>query len=260
MSTRFQLAFWLFAAWIAVGCTRPEPNAAPLVVFAASSTTEAFRELAVAFEDAHPDVDVQLVFAGSQTLRLQLEQGARSDVIASANASHLRSLSEQGVVTDVGPFATNRLVVIVPRGNPAGLETFDDLPNAERIVVGAASVPVGAYTERLFDDAATRWGQAKTATLRRHIVSKESNVRLVRAKVDLGEADAAVVYATDAIDHDGVEMIPVPEDLSVRAEYFIGRVVRSNAHPAATSWIEFLRGERARGILARHGFGPTASR
>lgn len=245
----------LLTLWIATGCDRGASDAGtPLVVFAASSTTEAFRELADAFERAHPGTRVQLVFSGSQTLRLQLEQGASADVVATANEAHLSALSAGGVVTDVAPFATNRLTVIVPWDNPAGLESFDDLPNAERIVVGAPSVPVGAYTERLFVGAADRWGADKASTLRRHIVSRESNVRLVRAKVDLGEADAAVVYVTDGLGHAGVRMIPIPDDLNVRARYFVGRIVGAKTHPATELWIDFLRSARGREILARHGF------
>lgn len=240
---------------LVVGCTREAPaESEPLVVFAASSTADAFRELASAFEEEHPDTPVELAFAGSQTLRLQLEHGAPADIIATANEAHIRSLADAGVVRGAVPFAENRLVVIVPKENPSGLAAFEDLPNANRVVVGLPSVPLGAYTEQLFERGAGVWGATSSARLRRHVVSKEANARLVRAKVELGEADAAVVYATDARGRPEVDVIPVPEALNVTALYFMARVDRPESHPQAGAWIDFLRTERARGILGRHGF------
>ncbi len=224
-----------------------------LQVFAASSLADAFRDMATAFEAVHPGTDVGLVFAGSQVLRLQIEQGARADVFASADRRHIASLERAGLVAEHVEFAGNELVVIVPPDNPAGIESFDDLPRARRLVVGTENVPVGSYTREALRRAASRNGpEFETAVLER-VASEEGNVRLVRAKVELGVADAAVVYRTDAAPG-RVRTIAVPRWANVRAGYLMGAVAGSANAEGAERWIDFVASPAGREILARHGF------
>ena len=224
-----------------------------LHVFAASSLTDAFREMETAFESAHPDTDVRLVFAGSQVLRLQIEQGARADVFASADRRHIASLAGAGLVAEYGEFAANELVVIVPPDNPAGIESFGELPRARRLVIGTEHVPVGAYTRVLLRRAAARNGPGFEAAVLGRVVSRESNARLVRAKVELGVADAAIVYATDAAT-ERVRAIPVPRGANVRAGYLMGAVAGSANAGGAERWIGFVGSPAGRAILSRRGF------
>ena len=235
-----------------------EPSRTKLAVFAASSLTEAFRDLEAAFEAVHPDVDVELTFAGSQVLRLQIEQGATADVFASANESHLRALVRSEYIVDARVFARNELVVIVPPDNPAGIEAFSGLDRASRIVIGTESVPVGMYTRELLDRAGLELGEEFVASVRQHIASEESNVRLVRAKVEMGEADAAIVYRTDAVASDRVRVISIPSALQVRAAYSVGASVHSARSSEAEGFIAFLRSEAAGEILRRRGFEVEA--
>ena len=224
-----------------------------LQVFAASSLADAFREMETAFEAAYPGTDVKLVFAGSQVLRLQIEHGARADVFASADRRHIESLERAGLVAEYAEFAGNELVVIVPPDNPAGIESFDDLPHARRLVVGTGNVPVGAYTREALRRAAARNGPGfETAVLAR-VVSEESNVRLVRAKVELGVADAAIVYRTDAAPG-RVRAIPMPHWANVRAGYLMGTVTGSANAEGAEQWIGFVASPAGREILSRRGF------
>lgn len=225
-----------------------------LVVFAASSLTEAFSEMADAFERAHPDVEVRSVFAGSQTLRLQLEQGATADVFASADEEHMTALRREGVIEGSRVFACNELVVVVPRDDEAAPRTFSELDRAVRIVVGAPSVPVGAYTRRMLDRAATVYGEEFTDRVRARIVSEETNVRLVRAKVELGEADAAIVYRTDAAASETVRAVSIPDEVGVHAAYPIGRVTASSRPAAADAFVAFVQAEAGASILEGHGF------
>ncbi|MEO0602265.1 MAG: molybdate ABC transporter substrate-binding protein, partial [Myxococcota bacterium] len=180
---------WLVAL---LGCATDD-GSPTLSVFAASSLTEAFEDLEHSFEAEHPGVDLQLTFAGSQVLRLQIEQGARADVFASADERHLQALLDTGDVVDARIFAENELTLIVPP-SPRAVTRFEDLPRASRIVVGSPQGPVGTYTRLLLDRAGATWGATFAAAIRRNVVSEEPNVRLVRAKVELGEADAAFVY------------------------------------------------------------------
>lgn len=237
------------------GCDRGDAERRPLVVFAASSLTEAFGELERAFEQAHPAVDVQLAFAGSGVLRLQIEQGAGADVFASADVDHMGALTAAGRVHTARVFAHNGLVVIVPLDDRAQIAAFGDLPRAKRLVIGGPTVPVGRYTRVMLDRAAASLGAEFAAAVRANVVSEENNVRLVRAKVELGEADAAVVYHTDAVASKRVRIVPVPAAFDVRAQYLIGLVEGSAAAEEAQRWVAFVASEAGRRVLARHGFG-----
>lgn len=232
---------------------------AVLSVFAASSLTDAFDELARGFERAHPAIDVQLSFAGSQVLRLQIEQGARADVFASADAAHVRALRDAGHVVRAQALARGGLCVIVPADNPARIERFEQLGAASRIVIAGEQVPLGRYTQTLFERARAQLGPAFTDTVQRRVVSLESNARLVRAKVELGEADAAIVYRSDALDARGVRAIAVPEALDVQARYEIAALAHSRAGDAARDFIAYARSAAGADVLARHGFVPCGA-
>lgn len=240
-------------ALLALGC-QDTPQRATVAVFAASSLTDAFRAVEAEFEAAHPGVDVQLTFAGSQSLRLQIEHGAEAAVFASADLDHIEALVTAGRIERALPLAHSRLVVIVPAANPAGLRRFADLPRAERLVIGAESVPVGRYARQMLERAAAELGPAFADAVRGRVVSEALNVRLARATVELGEADAAIVYRTDAIGSDRVHAIEIPEALSVSARYAIGLVEPS--HAEARRFVDFVRGPAGRAAMARHGFEP----
>lgn len=229
-----------------------------LAVFAASSLTEAFQALERGFEAAHPDVDVALTFAGSQVLRLQLEQGARADIFASANEAHMQALVDADLVAGSQVFAHNELVIIVPadRASPvhSPVQSVADLPEATRLVIGSSHVPVGVYTRQLFANMRARLGDDFVDRVQQRVVSEESNVRLVRAKVELGEADAAIVYRTDATSSERVRLVAIPDELNVRARYLIGPLAASARPENAARFIIYVRSEEGRRILEQHGF------
>lgn len=229
-------------------CTKA-PAPSTVTVFAASSLAEAFADLESAYEADHPGVDVQISYAGSQVLRLQIQQGARAEVFASANPEHVEALHTEGLAQAPTPFAANQLVVIVPADSP--LTSFADLPTAERLVVGTPTVPVGRYTRELLERAEAALGPDFAATVRAHVVSEESNVRLVRAKVELGEADAAIVYRTDAAS-ERVRAIPVPERLQVEAAYTIAAIGDPSEH--ARGFLALVSSPAGQRLLAQRGF------
>ena len=241
------------AAALIAGCGGGEPEREVLRVFAASSLTEAFQELAGAFETAYPGIDVVPVFAGSQVLRLQIEQGARADVFASADQSHLDALVRAGLVTGGRVFAGNELVVIVPRDNPAAITDFAELPRARRLVIGTEHVPAGRYARMALKRAAGRHGADFEATVLASVASEESNVRLARAKVELGAADAAIVYRTDAVPG-RVRVIPLPDGVNVRADYLMGALTAAANPEGAELWIDFAASPAGQDIMTRRGF------
>ncbi|MGE4619204.1 MAG: molybdate ABC transporter substrate-binding protein [Planctomycetota bacterium] len=225
-----------------------------LQVHAASSLTNAFEQLAQAFENAHSGIDVSLVFSGSQILRLQIEQGASADVLAMANQLHTEALVKAGLISKPQVFAHNELALIVPNDNPSGIESYADLPRAKRLVLGTNQVPVGLYTHQMLSKHGAGQEDQFLDRVLDGVVSRESNTRLVRAKVELGEADAAIVYRTDALGSDRVRSIPIPAEMNVQAQYFISGLPASERQQSIRDWIAFILSDEGQAILKRHGF------
>ena len=192
----------LAALGVPLLASRPvEPAPSTLNVFAAASLTEAFRELGHTFEQRHPGLTVQFNFAGSQQLALQIEQGAPADVFASADQRWMDYAKEKGEVEGEAPtFARNRLMVIVPRTNPARIGALPDLARrGTKIVMAAEAVPVGKYSREALQKLAGAQGYPAEYDRRvlANVVSQEENVKSVVSKVQLGEADAGIVYRSD---------------------------------------------------------------
>lgn len=225
--------------------------AAQLTVFAASSLREAFTELARTFERQEAGASVALDFAGSQQLRLQIENGAAASVFASADERQMQPLRAQALVDEPRIFARNAPVVVVPAANPAGLRSFDDLPKARRIVLGAPEVPVGAYAQQALESR----GAAFRRAVEERVVSRELNVRQVLAKVALGEADAGIVYRTDAAAAAGkVRALPIPG--APAARYPIAALSQARAPDLARKFIALVLSPAGQEVLRRQGFLP----
>ncbi len=234
--------------------------AANLTVFAAASLTDAFTELGRAF-DAQTGNRTAFSFAGSQVLRTQLENGAGADVYASANDAQYAPLVSRGLVAAGQPFARNRLTLIAPKNNPA-LKTLNDLTRPGlKLVIADRAVPVGDYTRRMLAaiDRAGTYGKDFSARTLKNVVSEETNVRQVALKVQLGEADAAVVYATDVTPalKPLVRVIPLPSRFNQNASYPIG-VLKGSASPeAAQAFVAYVQSAAGQQILRKWGFsGP----
>lgn len=242
--TRFACAALLALA----ACTSPSERAS-VTVFAASSLTDAFRELAEEHRRRHPGVDVILSFAGSQTLRLQIEQGAPADVFASANPEHAAALVAAHLIGAPRVFAHNDLVIVVPRRARLRVDELADLATVERLVVGTAAVPIGRYTDELL----TRIDDALAQRIRARIVSREHNVRLVLAKVALDEVDAGIVYRSDALSNRDVAIVEFPSESAPTAEYVIASV---GDEGRGASWVALVTSATGRAVLRRHGFAP----
>lgn len=234
----------------------PGPEPQVLTVLAAASLAEAYADLEDAFEAAHPGVDVVVSLAGSQALASQIRHGIPADVFASADEAHIASLATEGLVGEPTPFAQNTLVLAVPAGAaPVALES---LPSVSRLVVGADEVPIGGYTEALFAAAAARYGGDWRDAVEARVVSREPSVRLVASKVGLGEADAAVVYATDALAVSDIQAIPLPDALAPRAAYLHAPIADGPSAALAAEWMSFVSSAAGQAVLVDRGFLPAA--
>ncbi|OIP29921.1 MAG: molybdate ABC transporter substrate-binding protein [Deltaproteobacteria bacterium CG2_30_63_29] len=248
------VAWLLLALALGFGC-RSQGEKPRLVVSAASSLAEVVAELKALYESKYGDVEVVLNLGGSQQLRAQIERGAPVDVFLSANVAHVESLASENRVAEWFVASCNSLVVAVPTGNPAGLRRVEDLVRARRIVLGADEVPVGLYAQRLIHNIQARDGGDFATTVEAATVSKELSVRAVRNRVLMKEADAAVIYRSDALAAGaGLEFIEISDSINVIARYPVARLEGSANPEAARRWMELVRSPEGQAVFERFGF------
>lgn len=226
-----------------------------LVVFAASSLQDAFGKISEDFAREHPGVHVAFNFAGTQELRTQVEHGAKADVFASADQRHMEALVAGGKVAHPVVFARNEPVIVVAEDRVEKIRGLADLASANRLVFGVPDVPIGRYTTQILDRASTKLGPDFRSRVESKVVSREMNVRQVLVKVTLGEAEAAIVYRTDARAAGGrLSVVPIPLDINVIAEYPIG-VVTDAPHPElARAWVDHVLSAKGQARLRDAGF------
>jgi molybdate transport system substrate-binding protein len=243
--------------------SRPEATsdvAAPtaqgeLVVFAAASLRDAFASLKTEFVKTHANLAVTFNFAGTQDLRVQLEQGAQLDVFASADRQNMDELETASRVSKPVVFARNEPVIVVAKERASAVSSLADLAKLERLVIGAPGVPIGRYTAQILERANGTLGADFSSKVEQKIASRELDVRQVLAKVSLGEADAGIVYRTDANSaKDKVALVSIPADVNVLAEYPIA-VASAAPHAAlAHEWLDLVLSPAGQRLLGEAGF------
>jgi molybdate transport system substrate-binding protein len=213
----------------------------PVTVFAASSLTEVFQAI---------DPDAEYNFAGSDDLATQIKEGASPDVYAAASPKYPDELFAAGLIEQPQIFATNKLVLVVPNENPAGIHSVGDLgQDGVKLVVGAEGVPIGDYTRKVLENMGA-------SNVLENVVSEEDDVKGVVSKVSLGEADAGFVYATDVKPvADKVTAIELPHEAQAKVEYPIGVVKGTDGEEAARAFVELVLGPKGRQALGQAGFG-----
>ena len=222
-----------------------------VTVFAAASLQDAFEELAASFQNAHPGVRIAFDFQGSQDLVTALDGGSPADVLATANNSTMTDAANKGLVGEQTEFATNVLTLIVPAGNPAGVTGINDgsLDKAD-LVVCAPEVPCGEATQKLTTELGVTLNP----------VSEEQKVTDVRGKVESGEAQAGIVYTTDAAKAgDKVEAIALPAN-SVINHYPIALTKSAANSQAAQAFIDYILSPEGQKVLQdTYGFGAPGA-
>jgi molybdate transport system substrate-binding protein len=234
-----------------------------LTVFAAASLTDAFNTMGKDLEAAHPGLKITFNFAGSQQLVTQLTEGASADVFASANNAQMQAAVDGGVIVGAPQtFVENRLAIIVPKDNPAGVQSPADLAKKGlKLDLAAPAVPVGKYARvsicQMGADTAT-YGQGFVQKVAANIVSEENNVKAVVTKIQLGEADAGIVYTTDVTKEVAgqVKLIEIPQPVNVVATYPVAAVKGGNTQ-LAQAFISYLLGPDGQATLKQFGFQPV---
>jgi molybdate transport system substrate-binding protein len=223
-----------------------------LNVFAAASLTNAFGQLERTFEQQHPGWKVTLNLAGSDQLAAQIEQKAPADVFAAASTKYPEQLQGENLLGKTTNFATNTLVLVTPKSNPARIKTAQDLEKGDaKVVVADPAVPLGSYTETVL-------GNLGIDESKLNIVSKEQDAESVLAKLTSGEADAGFVYVTDALSQKAkLHEIEFPASADATATYPIGIVSYSKNTKAAQQWIDLVNSPQGQAVLEQLGFGAA---
>jgi molybdate transport system substrate-binding protein len=241
----------------------PAPARATLTVFAAASLAEAFAPLGRRIESQRPGLDVRFSFAGSQQLAAQIDQGVRADVFASADERWMEWIRERGRIAGAPTtFGRNRLVVIVPRTNPARIRRLEDVARrGVKVVIGADAVPVGRYSREALGRLSRLPGYPERYAQRviANVVSEEENTTSVLGKIRLGEADAGIVYRSDVTPSAArlVRTLEIPDSANVLATYPIAVVADAPNDEAARAFVELVLSQEGQAILAAHGLLPA---
>lgn len=224
-----------------------------LTVLAAASLTEACNEIERLYESRNIDTDLLFSYGGSGALQTQIEEGAPADVFFSAAKKQMNALIDEELVDKdtVNELLENKIVLIVPEGNPAGVKGFDDVISDNVAVIGLgepSSVPVGQYSEEIFDHLGILDAVSRKA-------SYASDVKQVLSWVEAGNADCGVVYSTDANCGEGIAVIcEAPENSHNRVIYPAGLVSSSNHKEEAKAFLSFLESGECRDIFEKYGF------
>ncbi len=219
-------------------------------MFAASSLTAVFNAEGKAFQQAHSGVTVQFNFAGTPTLVTQIEQGAPADVLASADTTNMDKLKGDGFTTgSQSTFAHNSLEIVVAPGNPKNIQSLADLAKPGLVyITEGPTVPAGKYSLQALQKAGV------TVTPK----SQETDVKSVISKIELGEADAGIVYTTDVkAAGDKVAGVQIPDQYNVVATYPISTVKGAKNADAANAFIAFVLSSDGQSILGSYGFQPA---
>jgi molybdate transport system substrate-binding protein len=239
-------------------------SAAPaeLTIYGAASLKGVLDKVKAAYEAANPGTALTISSDSSATLETQIEQGAPADVFLSADTTNPKKLVDKGLAGGAAvTFAGNKLTIIVPIANPAGIKTPADLAKTGiKVIAAGDEVPITKYATQLVANLARESGYPADfgAKYTANIASREDNVKAVVAKIELGEGDAGIVYVTDAKASTKVALVDVPDTVNVAATYS-GIVVKASKNAAAAqAFLTWFAGPDGQGILGTFGFLPPS--
>jgi len=237
------------AILLTVSCAGPDsapPEKVELLVAAASSLTDVFGDIEASFESAHPEIDVVLNLGSSSLLREQILAGAPVDIFASAHPEILDTLVESDLLESAGPvFARNAMALAVPKGNSVGVSGLGDLARPGLLVgICAETAPCGRYTRQVL----------QLAGVTAQPDSEAPNVRALVTRLEQGELDVGMVYATDILASDGLWPLALPSEYNVTVDYTISTVSDSSLPEQAAIFVSYVLSDTGRAILDQHGF------
>ncbi len=233
-----------------------------LTAFVAANATEVFNKAIETFDAAHPGVTVKPSYTGTQILLTQLEQGAAADLFLSADKSHADQAVTDGLIPSYDPVSTNSEVIVVPRSNPAGISSLQDLATKPaKLIIGVPTVPIGIYSRKIFDNATAQYGPTFAQQALAHVVSTETDVKQILHKVALNEADAGIVYRTDVTPDvaDQVTVIDIPAPDQVTSTNYIAVPTRAPNHDLAQQLHDYLLSPAGQAVFASFKYQPVTT-
>lgn len=248
----------------ATGSSTPTPAPVTLNIFAAASLTKSFNLIEANYTKLHPNIKFKADYDSSSALEQQLANGAPADIFASADTTNMQKATTAGLVTSSQVFAHNRLVVILPVSNPGHITTLKDLARAGvKIDVADSTVPVGKYTLQVLANMGKSpdYGPAYVAAVTKNVVSKEENDAAIVQKVQLGEADAGVVYVSDINPATASQFtsITIPDNFNVIADYPIAALKNSAHNSEAQDFVQYVLSPDGQAVLKQYNFVPANS-
>ena len=233
-----------------------------LTILAASSLTDAFGELGNIFEEQNQGVQVMQTFGASSDLLAQIEQGAPADVFASAAEEEMDTADKNGLVSGTPRvFVKNREVIMVPRDNPAGINSLEDMAEPDiKLVLAAKDVPAADYAVEILGKANREYGPGFEQDVLSNVVSREADVRASVNRVVVGDADATFGYASDYTPdiRDKVKVIKIPPDLNIIATYPVASLKDAEDPELARQWVDLVTSEEGQKVLEKWNFEPAA--
>lgn len=262
------LAF-LLIAMLGLSACRPVAPVAPasqsaapaqLTIFVPGTLVEISKLFVAGFEAQHPDVKVNVEVGHTPTQRAQIEQGATPDVLIAAGRADIDALAQQNLVTadQIKGLARNQLVVIVPPDNQANIASPADLANpGVRLLVAAEELPVGMATQKLLDNLSKQVAPDFKDKALANVVSKEMGVNPIVSKISLGEADAGIVFVSDATSASNVKAVAVPDDANVVVTFVTAPLAGAPNPELAKTFVDYLLSDEAQSMLQAKGFLPA---
>ncbi|MCT4606090.1 MAG: molybdate ABC transporter substrate-binding protein [Marinisporobacter sp.] len=248
---------FMLLAIIFTGCDEEAStaNKKEIIVFAASSLTESMEEIIKEFEKENPHIKVNLHLAGSSQLRVQIEQGVKTDLFLSANKKHYEALKNKELVLEGKHFLSNSMVVMISKNNAAQIKTLKDIEKSCKLIVAQEGVPAGQYARSIIHSLGKEFGESYEKKVLGNIVSNENNVKQVVNKIVLGEGDVGIVYKSDITKNikNEVKLLAIAEAYNVKANYWMAVVKDSKDSKETQKFYEFLLKE-GQMIFEKYGF------
>jgi molybdate transport system substrate-binding protein len=239
-----------------------EEHGRTLTILAASSLTDAFGELGKTFEQQNPGTTVKTSFGASSDLLAQIQQGAPADVFASAAEEEMNTAVKDGLVSGKPVvFVKNREVIMVPKDNPANIQSLEDLSKPGiKLVLAAEGVPAADYAAEILDKADKVYGPDFKQEILSNVVSRETDVRASVNRVVVGDADTTFGYASDYTPdiRDKVKIVSIPENLNIIATYPIATLKDAKEPDLAKEWVDLVTSSEGQQVLKKWGFEPAA--
>lgn len=237
------------------GCQQEEAKN-EIKIFAASSLTESVTDICQLYETSCQNTCLTVNFAGSKTLRTQIENGAPADIFVSANEKHYKALLEQGLIKEGRKLLVNEMVLVVSNEASDKICSLEDLSKPHLLILADEGVPAGDYGRKVISNLNEVYGEDYSDQVLNNLASSENNVRQVLTKIALGEGDAAMVYKTDITEDMAgqVKVIEIPTDHNVIASYWIGIINNDKIAESVSDCFDYFSKTESNKIFERYGF------